>query len=226
MKNLLLFCFIVCATPFLASAQLSKITATKESRLQSEKNIRTLHDGTLLVRLESGRNWRRELLKLTPSEKKLRTYIEKKLKQLDAENRKIASAVQKHYHFSKYLIMYDSSVADLKASRTANIFMDSTLRPNESLRLAPNSTYFFLYKGNTATESSSGIDAYIFADENYKELFYPFPYYTTYQISSIITFLPAFFGIETNTVKNPEITFRKINKRLEKYYSDVVTATK
>ncbi len=221
MKKIILILFFFEINSSFATAQIQKITAGKESRQRAEQNIKDLHDGTLIVRLESGRNLRRELHLLDSTDLKARSYLTKKLAHIALENSALVSQMLRKYSFSKFLMLYDTNITALQNGRTAGIFLDSLLQPDRRLQLETQS-YFFLYKGKTNTENTTGVSGLLFADAKNKVLEPPFPYYFSGKKTSLVTFFYAFIGTEKNVTDIDENSIKKINARLKKYYLKTV----
>ncbi|MDQ3046254.1 MAG: hypothetical protein M3R27_01810 [Bacteroidota bacterium] len=152
-KNLwILFVFI----SFAASGQSSRETA--------HSTIKQLKGGALFVRLSTSQN----LINAYIKNGKVKEAEEIRMKK-EKENKEIAEAFKKEFHFCKVYFFYSDKSTDVKEGNYSKHLMNSDLQPD--------STFMGFYIiGEFDQSKNTGLDAFILKNKNYEQLKSPFPF--------------------------------------------------
>jgi hypothetical protein len=146
-----------------------------DEKMQSREMLSALHNGTLIVRLNSNHRKMKELERLstTPgmTEKKRRQFRE--LLQTTAaetrqENSDIYYVFSTYYNFSKVLYLYDTASLQLKSGVKSGYFLDSSLQVSPSIRLDDDDWLLVYFRHESPA-------LFKLLDENLKEVLTSFP---------------------------------------------------
>ena len=185
--------------------------------------IASLKLGTLVVRLPSQRA-KLEAMQTVMEDpntteaarRRLQTQKEFTLSDTREFNLNVMAAFQDSYDFSKLLFIFDYSTDELRGGRSSGIFLNSILEADAAIQLS-HTPYFFLHFSST----SSGVQAMIIADEHFRDLSKPFPFYQ--RLHDFNSFMNSIFFLFSPNRKQEDIQriVDKLNKKLYKYHETV-----
>jgi len=213
---------------FLLSAALFAQPLSKEETLKAaESNINALHEGILVVRLESEAKKIAALQAmlnrddLSASQKsRAEEQVQATIDQRDAINQGLVEGFREHYGFSEVYFVYDTSFAAVVGGVSSGIFLNDSLEIEPAIEL-PAGTFFTARFGSSDAASTTRLeDSLILMDAQGNDLEDPFPYY-----SWIFTPKQLFkYNLLNNKDKHRLHMIdlvKKLDKRLQKFYDRV-----
>ncbi|MFK8100930.1 MAG: hypothetical protein AB8G15_00330 [Saprospiraceae bacterium] len=205
---------------------ITSLTAQQNPVERSANNIQKLKDGVLVIRLTSKNNKIKELNRLlahpevTPKTKEgLQKKLHETVSEIKGFNTKVYYSFSEIYNFSEVLFMYDTASVSLKKKLQKGYFLDKNLNVDPSISLN-NRNFCVLRYGSTDPKATSGVEAFVFMDDQLQDLTKPFPYYMKLR-SWGQRFLSMFTSRSINQI-NIVNRVTKINQRLEKYYAKMI----
>jgi len=187
--------------------------------------IRSLHDGTLIVKLPTRTtkiNAMQKLLDDPDLDSKQRARLEKLIainkEEAATFNRNMALAFDSTYSFSNVLLTYDYHYDKLKNGDLDGIFLNENLEEDASIN--PGSRpYFVLRFGSSKPEGSSGIDAMVVMDDQLEDLNDPFPYYQ--RLNDLAAFIGSILPAPEQDKRDAIRLVEKLDKKLYRFYEKV-----
>jgi len=184
-SKLILIALFIISLSFQSNAQVFEIVDHIKRASIARDHIRQLHDGTLIIRLRSKSNNIEAMKKALASDKlsskrrkRLTKQLDKLISETEKENRKIIHAVTKHYTFSDYRIVRDTSIHQLFEKKEKGYFINSEHEVDPELSLDFSKPVYILKYGPTKKSDNSRQEGLIITDFENNELESPFPYLT------------------------------------------------
>lgn len=196
----------------------------RKRKMRADSCMRVLKEGVLLVRLPTQSRTINALNKVIASDetrkskkRRLQKRVDHIVKKRDIENNSLVKAIYEKYKFSDFLIIYDTSMHQLKAGVQKGLFLDENRALNPDLSL-DNRKYIIMHigKGHYA-QSANRKEGLYFKDSEAGYIIAPFPQlYTTFGV--LATALRRFFAKDKNGGIDPsEVSY--INERLHFYWA-------
>ena len=212
---------------FISLAFIAPLIAQQDNKIErSISTIKKIKDGVLVIRLASKNNKVKELNRLIASpdiSAKTKQNLEKNLHETVSEikgfNTKVYYGFTEVYNFSEVLFMYDTATISLKKGIQQGYFLDKNLNVDPSISLK-NRSFALLRYGSTNPDQTSGLEAFVVMDDQFKDLTKPFPYYVN--LKSFGQKILSIFS--TRSMAQIKIISRvsKLNKKFEKFYHKAV----
>jgi hypothetical protein len=136
----------------------------QSSRESASAIIRQLKNGALFVRLRTSQN----LINAYEASGKMEEAIVVKRIQQE-ENKTIAQAFSKEFHFCKVYFFYSNHSDEVKAGNYSKYLMNGELQPDSTFS-------GFYVVGEFDESSATNLNAFIIKDKNYVPLKRPFPF--------------------------------------------------
>lgn len=192
---------------------------------RAEEVIKSLKDGTLLVRLPSRQRkidaMEQVLSGYAPDDKR-RPRMEKLLRETREEaatfNRNMMTAFRDSFDFSEVRFFYDYNTPKLKAGESAGLFLNEELTADPSIPL-PDGSYFILGFGQTQKDYSDGLEAMYIMDSDFKRMTAPFPYYQ--RLNDFAAFMGSIFPAPNQEMRDALRLVGKLQKKLRAFYQKV-----
>ena len=205
-----------------AFAQNDPFLPAKERKAIAIKEIKTLKDGVLVVRLPSNSKKMAALQALIDGGKLKKATLKRTQEQLESTkyttklfSETMIRAFEAYYQFSDVLFMYDTAATQLKGGQLSGFFL------NDSLEVAPSAglkdtSFLVLRFGLTRSSRGQSIEAAVLMDRQMDDMLPPFPYYVKMNnFSSIMgTLFPKTNQFERSLGK----AVRRLNAQLFSYY--------
>ena len=218
-------------------------------RRTAREQIIQMKEGTLLVRLRTGR------VQTDALEKSGKHGKAEHLKQeLSRENQKLVAAFRKHFDFCKVVFFTDDHLMDIVAHHYDGIFVNDELMPDPSVKIETGKLVFIAEIGTLTPDTMKFYDhdvimqdmngklkkfrryycsstqtdffALLIRDQNLVQLQTPFPYYTRAIYKTMkkspeegLFITPAYLLFMTWTY---ERTVGRMNYKLKRYYRSVM----
>jgi len=196
-----------------------------ERKKAAREAINNLHGGTLIIRLKSKRNKidkLEELLAAPDIDEKLRARLSKKLKNTIEERNKynltLTNAFEEYYSFSKVYYMYDTASVSLKNGIRKGIFLDKGLELDANIEI-PEGSFYIVRTGTTNASSTTGIQALVVMDNQFKDFERPFPYYV--RVNSISRLFTRIFNHKKLVKKDAKEVVLRLGRNFQFYYENV-----
>lgn len=190
----------------------------KERRALAVSNITELHEGVLIVRLQSQQKKMQALQELIDggelddkTEKKMREQLVRTKAKTAHFNRAIIKAFEQKYRFSNILFMLDTASISLKNGARAGIFLNQDLEIDPMLTL-DDQPYFILRFGYTRSNSGQNIEAMIVMDDEFNDLESPFPFYV--RTNNFDAIMGGLFPKPKQEQKNANRMVEKLQQKL------------
>ena len=226
-KIILLVCIVqVLSISFNISLAQEPSATNKNFLTNRSKNcLKSLSNGILFVRLSS-QSKKIQILESAinnsqiSSKDKLKNS--KRLKSvLESRNRfhsAFIRSMKQYYKFSKVYFYYDYEQKKLNSSDIRQIrFLDENLNPTVLLDTLP--TFYMILKQDKTRES--GLEAFIFVDQEQSKMFKPFPdQFRIYPLNSMLTGL---YHEPAATMKRCDHIVKNIQKKLSLAFQSVNT---
>lgn len=213
-RILTLSCFIFFS--ILVNAQTSENRTSKEQIERSQKAIRKIKEGTIVVVLPSNANKIKELTKIVKSNNisknqklRLKNELFETVARTDRQNKYLLDFFIEHYDFSNLRFVYDTSIVEIKNGVTKDVFVNKNLLIDEKIEL--NSSIGGFIRIGRANQQGTGILSLLVCDRDNKVLDSPFPY-------NIV--IPNDTNVKSEQ-ENFEQIIEKTNNRLKFYYEKV-----
>ncbi len=191
----ILYLFLCCATasysqesPTFLKQKINNLKALKRDP-EAEKAIKYLqNNGVLLVRLPSKSKKIEaidaEIIQFANDEKYVRRLVgmrQKTQNDVNEFNLRVSNALNTFYHFSTIYYIYDTSIVSLINGKRAGFLMNKNLVIQPSLTLEDK--HFLILKCEKLSNSpGSSINGFVVADEENKNLAFPFPAVITFNM--------------------------------------------
>ncbi len=196
-----------------------------ERKAAAKEAIKTLKDGTLVLRLKSKNNKITAIEKLLSSKdlneatrNRLRKNLKSTIEQRNKYNVSLTQAFENHYSFSNIYYMYDTASVSLKRGVTSGIFLDNSLELDPAIKI-PDGDFFVIKTGTTDSSSTTGVEALVIMDKNLKDLERPFPYYV--RINSIGRLFTRIFNHRNLVKKDSKQVVMKLERNLRSYNGEL-----
>ena len=206
----------------LAGAQESLEHSGKERKKIAAEQIKKLREGVLVVRLPSNQRKIDALQALIDGgelnekdQQRMEGQLNETIENTRKANKRIITGFNQHYNYSEVVFMLDTAVHALKRGQHTDIFLNDSLVLDPAIKLKGRD-FFILRFGKLSQENSTGFQAIILSDANFKDLYKPLPYFVRInRLGSIIgTILPR----PEQAQRNVDKIVIKLNKNLRRFY--------
>lgn len=151
-------------------------------RRQAYETAQALKQGTLIVVLPSHSNKIKAMKAMldNPSvgdkdKERIGKQLETTMTEGRLNNRITIGAFREFYRFSEVYFAYDTATTQLRNGITEDFFLNDSLEVDEQLSVPAGKAWFTLRTGYMDAADSSGAEAFILSDRDFKELPPPFP---------------------------------------------------
>ncbi len=217
------FALLLCLSFKTNAQELSRI----ERRAIAAQAITDLKDGVLVLRLKSKKNKITKIEELMASPRvseneknKLRRELERTIDERNRDNLSLTFAFDKNYKFSDIYYIYDTASVSLKNGQRSGIFLNKNLELDASISI-PEGKFFVIRTGTTDNSVTTGVEALVIMDQNFKDLTRPFPYYV--RVNSIGRLFTRIFNHRNLVKKDSNDIVLKLEKNLRKYLETAAT---